>query len=318
MYKLVKALGILLLGASLLFVFERIWTNSIWTIDQALLLPLLEAIALGVILYTIGCFLLSTAWWVLISHISDIPISFSAATAIYGRTQLVKYLPGNVFHYLGRHALGRHAGLDHRSLVLAAVLETVAAVAAAICISILGWGVWTSTANEIELPSLIIVALAVLAAVVILNAVVRRIPRISNIAISRVEQRMALPGIIRATLLYTVFFAASSFILWLLLRPLDYEMYSQVFTQSLYLLLLPLAAVSWLAGFVTPGAPAGIGIRESVLILALAPYIDAKSATLVAMAFRLVTISGDSGFFLVSHLFNTRSRNNRAVDVADN
>jgi hypothetical protein len=154
--------------------------------------------------------------------------------------------------------------------------------------------------------------------VVILNAVVRRIPRISNIAISRVEQRMALPGIIRATLLYTVFFAASSFILWLLLRPLDYEMYSQVFTQSLYLLLLPLAAVSWLAGFVTPGAPAGIGIRESVLILALAPYIDAKSATLVAMAFRLVTISGDSGFFLVSHLFNTRSRNNRAVDVADN
>jgi hypothetical protein len=150
MYKPVKALGILLLGASLLFVFERIWTNSIWTIDQALLLPLLEAIALGVILYTIGCFLLSTAWWVLISHISDIPISFSAATAIYGRTQLVKYLPGNVFHYLGRHALGRHAGLDHRSLVLAAVLETVAAVAAAICISILGWGVWTSTANEIE------------------------------------------------------------------------------------------------------------------------------------------------------------------------
>jgi hypothetical protein len=202
--------------------------------------------------------------------------------------------------------------------VLAAILETIAAVAAAICISILGWGVWTSAANEIELPSLIIVTLALLVAVVILNAVVRRIPRISNIAISRVEQRMALAGVWRTTLLYTVFFTASSFILWILLRPMVNEMQYQVFNQSVYLLLLPLAAVSWLAGFVTPGAPAGIGIRESVLILALAPYIDAKSATLVAMAFRLVTISGDLGFFLVSHLFSTRSKNNRPVDVTDN
>ena len=182
-----------------------------WTIDQTLLLPLLEAIALGAILYTIGCFLLSTAWWVLINRVSENPMSCSAATAIYGRTQLAKYLPGNVFHYLGRHALGRHAGLGHRSLVLAAVLETIAAVTAALCISILGWGAWASIANGIDLPSLIIVTLALLVAVVFLNAVVRRIPRISDYAISRVEQRMALAGVWRATLLYTVFFTASSF-----------------------------------------------------------------------------------------------------------
>jgi hypothetical protein len=52
-------------------------------------------------------------------------------------------------------------------------------------------------------------------------------------------------------------------------------------------------ALAWLAGFATPGAPAGVGVREAILILALTGSLGDEASTLVALAFRLVTTGGD-------------------------
>jgi hypothetical protein len=68
--------------------------------------------------------------------------------------------------------------------------------------------------------------------------------------------------------------------------------------QSWFLILLAFS-VSWILGFVTPGAPSGIGVREAVLLYMLSPLIGASHAFIVSILFRVVTISGDLVFWLI-------------------
>ena len=59
------------------------------------------------------------------------PSSARQYYAVYGRTQIAKYLPGNCFHFAGRQLLGRRLGHGQRRLALASLIETILAIAIA-------------------------------------------------------------------------------------------------------------------------------------------------------------------------------------------
>lgn len=74
--------------------------------------------------------------------------------------------------------------------------------------------------------------------------------------------------------------------------------------------LLPLigaAVMAWLAGLVTPGAPAGLGVREAVLLLLLSTLLSKGHLELAVVLGRLVTASGDLFFYLATYAWG-RSR----------
>ena len=58
-------------------------------------------------------------------------------------------------------------------------------------------------------------------------------------------------------------------------------------------------AVSWTLGFLTPGAPSGIGVREAVLVFLLSPLVGSAEAIILSILFRLVTVGGDVMFWLM-------------------
>jgi uncharacterized membrane protein YbhN (UPF0104 family) len=56
--------------------------------------------------------------------------------------------------------------------------------------------------------------------------------------------------------------------------------------------------ISWLLGYVMPGAPGGIGIRESIMVLLFSPYFGKENALFAAIIYRLITIIADVGVFV--------------------
>ena len=54
--------------------------------------------------------------------------------------------------------------------------------------------------------------------------------------------------------------------------------------------------LAWLAGLVTPGAPAGIGVREMVLLILLNGLVSQAELLLAVLLGRLVTVGGDMVF----------------------
>jgi hypothetical protein len=53
--------------------------------------------------------------------------------------------------------------------------------------------------------------------------------------------------------------------------------------------LISIFAAAWLLGFLVPGAPAGIGIRELVLTEGLAPLVGKEQSILIALLFRILS-----------------------------
>jgi uncharacterized membrane protein YbhN (UPF0104 family) len=72
--------------------------------------------------------------------------------------------------------------------------------------------------------------------------------------------------------------------------------------------LLPVAGayvLAWLAGLVTPGAPAGIGVREAVLLFLLGGVGTPPVILLAVILGRAVTVVGDLVFYLAGGVFGT-------------
>jgi glycosyltransferase 2 family protein len=263
--------------------------------DQVDLGRLAATVAGGAVAYSLLTVLAVTAWWWLLGAWGRRP-AFAAAYAVWARSQVAKYLPGNVFHYLGRQLLGARAGVGQAPLAGAAVLEMVSILAAAAGLlgltAAVGGGAagWGSTAGRALLYSAI--ALVALAAV---GAGLRRLTGLSAVA-PRLLGRLIrgadgtpwrLGALITAIAFHAGFLVGSGAVLAALLRA-GWGEQPLAFSR-----LLGAYALAWAAGTVTVGAPAGLGVREAVLTLELSASLGQGTAAALAVLFRLVTVAGD-------------------------
>jgi glycosyltransferase 2 family protein len=97
----------------------------------------------------------------------------------------------------------------------------------------------------------------------------------------------------RALVAQSLFLLFSASVYWVVLASLAPEAVSRVPVG-----VVPGAAIAaWLIGLVTPGAPAGLGVREAVMLLILGVWVPQADLVLAVLLARLVNIAGDVGFF---------------------
>jgi uncharacterized membrane protein YbhN (UPF0104 family) len=70
--------------------------------------------------------------------------------------------------------------------------------------------------------------------------------------------------------------------------------------ESRIFLLTGTFAVAWVAGFLTPGAPAGLGVREAILLEVLGPIYGPGVAVGLAVFLRAATTLADGLTFTVT------------------
>jgi glycosyltransferase 2 family protein len=284
--RLGRVLGWLAVALAFGFIGARLWQGGAWDLIRPRLELLLLATTGGALIYGVASLLLSAAWREILAAERP-PGPALAYHAVYGRTQIAKYLPGNCFHFVGRQVLGRALGHSQAALALASLVEAglLIAVAAglALPLSMGRAGGW----------SLLLLAGAGLA-LALGFAAPRLLPaRFWPGARSPVTHGAgAARRLLRALALQAAFFAAAGGVLWLLAALL-------VAPQAAAL--GPLTSISalalaWVAGFVTPGAAAGVGVREAVLMVALDGALGLEASAVVALAFRLLTTAGDGVF----------------------
>ena len=56
-------------------------------------------------------------------------------------------------------------------------------------------------------------------------------------------------------------------------------------------------AVAWLAGYAVVGAPAGLGVRDGMLVALLMPQLTMEQALMLALVHRAVSLAGDFALF---------------------
>jgi hypothetical protein len=192
---------------------------------------------------------------------------------VYGPGVIAKYIPGSVFQYASRQVLGARQGWSHNGMVRASVMEAL-----------------------IHLPSALTVAIALILLESLYGVVVIATAGALLAKFSRSGQAQAVGW-------QLCFFSGFGTLAYLL---------------AAYALGLPnpatitaLFMVAWVAGFLVPVAPGGLGIRESVLLVLAAPFAPASGIAVFAILTRLVTIAGDALCGLAAYYLLAGLRSNR-------
>ena len=209
--RLGRWLGGLALALSFAFIGVRLWQGGAWDLVRPRLELLLLATLAGALLYGLSGFLLSAAWRQILA-IERPPGPAARYHAVYGRTQIAKYLPGNCFHFVGRQVLGRALAHSQAALALASLLEAVLLVAVAMSLALP-----LALARARRLVALLLAGAA--AALALTFAAPRLLPaRFGRGAGSSADRSVALPAarLLRAVPLYVAFFATAGGLLWLL------------------------------------------------------------------------------------------------------
>jgi len=270
-------------------------------------------IALCALLWSFGAPLLALAWHALLVGLG-VSRPRRELFGIIGITQFAKYVPGNVAQYFGRAGMSLVRGIPPRPLAVTMILETLLVIAAAVVM-----GVGTGALSDVGLTVVQLhgAQLALIAALVGLAIaglfLFRRVapPLLRRFApkyASALDGTLLPPQsrLAQAFALYCGMYVCMGIGLILLARfllpgaPHDYWLLIAVF------------ALAWVVGFVTPGAPGGLGVREGLMLLMLAPVFTAASASVLVIALRVATTLGDvlilaAGFLLLPRRSNMSS-----------
>src|SRR6266545_4489110 len=237
--------------------------------------------AIGAFAAATGIYLLmllaGSAAWFLLLRSAGAETSLVTVLAVCGLGQAGKYLPGNVGQYLGRAALARQHGIPlHKSVLTLGFETTGLIVTAAACALLTGAGGSLAAPWKIAL----LAAAAVAAPFLLVHVLERWFPGILKERLG--VERLPRPSVAALGACLALYAAGSAVSWW----------------QA-----VPAFALSWVLGFITPGAPAGLGVREALLVSGTAALYGPGAALSTALAFRLVTVLGDGIAFLAGAAF---------------
>ena len=189
----------------------------------------------------------------------------------YGVSQLARYLPGNVLHFVSRQLLGASAGVPQAVLARSALYEIASLAAAGLLLSLLALPLVANVSGRTATP---VGAAAILAALAVVLT-------------------KAGPGLARVLAAHMVFLLVASLVfttLLVLVAP-------GVDRDLRWTTVCGAYAAAWLAGFLAPGAPAGLGVRELALVFLLDGRTSEPDLLAAVVLSRAVTLLGDTVFF---------------------
>lgn len=299
-----------IIGYGILVVSAGYFLTALWRYADSL--PAIEWGTAGVtvlvaamLIYMFQVSLAGMAWHLWLRSVSE-PSHLSLAVALFAISQIAKYMPGGIAQHVARVALGRRHGLGTPGIVITITLEQSWALIAGIVVAATALAFVGPTLAGIDMPSplrlMVIAVVALIIPFIGIWLIGKSRPRFMNRWLG--ERRIPRPSttiLISCFLLYGLGLATAGWTIDLLAR------YLLGAEDSHILLAVGVFAVAWVAGFLAPVSPGGVGVREAVLLAGLAPAYGPGTAVAAAISYRVVSSVGDGLAFALGCLVEKRS-----------
>ncbi len=232
-----------------------------------------------------GVLVLALTWPVIVRHMSGSGGDYSTAlvkTFLYSWAG--RYIPGKVAYVVGRFFLGRSLGVSSQALVGSIVYESALLLVAGAALATVTLVPTLAVESESVLPYLALPVLVVGGAVALHPTVLRRLLRFGTRIAGRDagELDWLLPSRLvgGATMLYALAFVLNGLGFYLLIVSItDYSVRYLPLAVGVY----GLAAV---LGMISVFAPAGLGVREGVIVAVLQTTMPVELAVAISIAAR--------------------------------
>lgn len=216
--------------------------------------------------------------------------SFGKMFHLYSTIQLSKYLPGGVWHFVGRFGVYRVNGLDNREAGQSILVENIWLLSSAILFGAMVCATNRGLLDFIGFPSSALLQvgliLLLLAAWVAVNVISARV---------LLKRRLEGGALLRQMLIQSAVWVFIGLSFFALLPPRIMNLETATLSMGAF-------AIGWALGYVTIFAPSGIGIREVVITAILATYILPQEAAIYAALSRLVWVVTEVGLSIFTEL----------------
>lgn len=296
--KVFTIIGRVLTVLSIVFVIYSLYKIDIdWSCFSHPYVMFLSVLGLS-LLVGFCSFINAYVWKLYIDLFSGSHNSTYEVFIIYLKSNIAKYLPGNVIQYVGRNVLGKKLEIGQKSIVMATVAELISLVCGNIFFalvmslqntkSVVGrlWAEYNLRKSVRVITILGIVIVVICICYLLKSGFIRKTR--DNITGDKIKKVVRLFCIV--FILYSIVFVVSALILLRIFYILNANIgFANVASAN---------ALSWLAGYIVPGAPGGIGIREVVLVWLLEAECLPEIVILAAVLLRVCVILGDFLSFL--------------------
>lgn len=275
-----------------IFIFAGIYFNTNWDkIKPALIAIDKLSLLLSIVFLVTAKFTLSITARIALIKLG-IKIRFITVFNFYNLSQIAKYIPGSIWQYAGRIFYYKSYGLSSTIIRDAILSETIWVIGSSLIIGVSFtiltdpfrlYEILNSTVPTWKPLYTIASCLFLIFFFLLFN---KRIKSIVSTLLSYNLPVKWYPTLFSIWLLLGISF-------WFLCYPYGVKINNILFTIGLY-------AIAFFAGFMVPFAPAGIGIREIVLLSGISPLVDFEEAVVLVSISRVLYVSVELILYLVS------------------
>ncbi len=260
----------------------------------------ISAIVGLILIQTALIFVACRAWEHYLSAFGNIKLNRYRVWAIYSKANLFKYIPGNVFQYVGRNELAVETEMTHKQVAAATVADTLTMMFIKVLVSfvLLRGQLFKVVEQYVKREILIaIIAIGIVVFIAVLILLICKKNYIKMIIESRKSVTKSLIDYLCVDVISGIMYMVVISVI------LNYSC-----TSNEVLLLVGGYTLASVIGFVTPGAPGGIGIREAVILFLSKGIIDSNLLTTAAVVMRIICVIADVLAFGVAYLIVKRKQ----------
>ncbi len=224
----------------------------------------------------------------------------SLTSQVWLRTNIAKYFPSNLLHYAGRHYFSSSLGVTQKVIGIANVLEILIALVLSSLIMLaslpFSYRQLSLIFSEFTLPWTVYLLLVPGGGLVIIGLATA----LKRFWIPLLDvQTWHIGKLLTAVYLQSMFFLIMGTVFCVTTLQLD----GRSFNVSSVFYLIFVANISWFLGFIVPGVPGGIGVREAIMLVFLKQQYAIEVVLMSALLFRLITICSDYVSFFSTFLY---------------
>lgn len=243
-------------------------------------------------------------WLGIVNVLSERNIRYSEAAFIFVKSNILKYIPGNIFQYAGRNELAVTKNIKHSIVALATLIDVVWNILTMLFFSVIMSGnellAWLREQHIFTHNSIFFVCSFIIICVIIfLVFCIWKRQILKDIMLKVVSVKFWC--VLAFNFIFYVFIGVISAGLYVVIFSL---ISGNVYSLHEVIIYTGIMLVALVAGFVTPGAPGGVGVREAASFFLLNGMIDETVILSGIIIMRIISVIGDLVTYIVVLLFS--------------
>lgn len=290
--KIVKYIGNIVMILAVIMIARKI---SSYDVDYSIIFcrENISFFILITLIYSVTVIFGGIPWRNVVKGLLGCELKYSEVALVYTKSNIFKYIPGNVFQYVGRNELAVKKDLKHSDVALSTLIDAFWNIFSMMLVAVLlAWGkmyAWIKEQGGISKSSLLFLGAVIIAVVIVLVIVYRKKKQMLCDIISKVFNWKFI-GVL-----------AGNFLFYMIQGLINAGLYVGTFallSGNKYSLedaftCMGVMLIAFVAGFITPGAPGGVGIREAVSLFLLGGMVPESVILSGIIIMRILSVIGD-------------------------